>query len=322
MTPRIISPWTTIAPAPDLTPHGLQPTHGEPGLEINHPNDHTLFQDDAGHWHLWACVRHTRVGRVLAHWSSPKLLQAPWKLEPDVIRCDRTAGESRVEWRDQEFLQSPFVVQHAGQWWMIYGGYDTGFDRHGQPTDDYNRQEKQLCLMTSPNGREWTRHHNTEGLSRLFWGPGAVRDPMVGHFGGRWIAYYSGHHDQDRNRAGIYARESDDLLTWSDWHLVHFDERPGPSGKPFHPESPFVVQRQGRYYLFRTHGHVRGCQVFVSDDPLSFGLNAQECEARRVAHLPAIIAPEILQLPDGRQYITTITDGQRYGIRIAELRWE
>ncbi len=28
-----------------------------------------------------------------------------------IIRCDRDAGESRVDWKGQEFLQSPFVVK-------------------------------------------------------------------------------------------------------------------------------------------------------------------------------------------------------------------
>src|SRR5690606_27472528 len=168
LRPVLGETFRIIAPAPDLTPHGLQPEKGTPGVDINHPNDHTIFQDFDGTWHLWACVRHTSVGRVLCHWESKDFFASPWTLTKDVIRADRGAGESLVDYRGQEFLQSPVVVLHEGKFHMLYGGYATDLDPMGRRPQGYDSAENQLSLMTSPDGRTWTRHRDKRGYSRVF----------------------------------------------------------------------------------------------------------------------------------------------------------
>ncbi len=321
--PSRISVWWTVAPAPDLRPYGLQPATLTPGTHANEPNDHCFFRAADGHWHLWACVRNTAAGRVLCHWSSPDLLLENWKLCGDFIRCDRLAGESLTEeaYRHLEFLQSPFVIVDRGLYYMFYGGYDSGHDRDGNPVADYSLMEKQLCLMTSPDGLHWTRHRDAQGRSRVFCGPGAVRDPMMGYFRGQWHVYYAGHHDQDRYRAGIYARRSSDLIHWSDWSLVQYDPTPRPDGRPILHESPFVLEHQGRFYLFRNPGLLPGTQVFVSDDPLDFGLGASACAEKWICHFSDVIAPEVFQDAAGQFYISRINSPAGYGIQLARLDW-
>jgi len=313
--------WWTVAtrPALDNLPLISEDYQSTEPRRRNEPCDHTLYQASDGTWQLWACVRNTRVGRLLVNWESDDLTRSDWRLTGRHIRADRGAGESIVAWHGQEFLQSPFVVRHEGRYWMFYGGYDTGTDLNGNPTDDYSLQEKQTCLMLSSDGIAWERYHGNDGFSRVFVGPGAVRDQCVARFAGRWFIYYSGHHGQDRTNAAIYGRTSDDLVNWSCWSIVEQNTR---DSRRFMPESPFVVERDGRYYLFRTHGPRHGCFVFVSDDPLDFGRDQPtERSPHFVCHLPAI-APEIVVDAEGNEYISRIDDPRRgFCVRLCRLKW-
>lgn len=311
-----------IAPRPDLEdelPHLNEKYHTKDQPWDHEPNDHCIFQAWDGSWHCWACVRCTPVGRLLVHWQSDDFFASPWERASDVIRCDRTAGESLVDWCGQEFLQSPFVIQANSTYWMFYGGYDTGTDSDGHATDDYARQEKQVCLQLSDDGIRWQRYRNEQGWSRVFVGPGAVRDPFLVSFDGTWYCYYAGHHDRDRDKAGIYVRTSQDVLHWSDGQIAQFEKE--PECTRYRAESPVVVKRNGRYYLFRSHGaDGPGTYVYVSDDPLNFGEG--DLSSRFVTRLDTL-APEIIVGPDDREYITTIIADTHFdGIRMAKLEWK
>lgn len=321
LRPRIDGPWRVIAESPDLS--ALLPDKNRDPVRDREPNDHHIFRDREGTWHLWACVRETEVGRLLAHWVSPSLDMAPWAFTGDLIRADRNAGESLVAWRNQEFIQSPFIVEHEGRFFMFYGGYATGYDANHEPTIDYASMENQISLMTSPDGRTWTRHRDANGFSRVFVGPGAARDPVVRRFGDRWYLYYTGHHNADVQNEAIYVRTSTDLVQWSDWSIAHFVDPEHRTSRTC--ESPQVVERGGRYYLFRSGGY-RGdgngtCAVFVSDDPLDFGRSGDGRD-HYVCNLPTH-APELIRDGEGREYITRIYSPETgYAIQIAPLRWE
>lgn len=305
-------PWL-VAPSPDLSFWGLNPEASD--IQPNQVNDHSIFQSADGVWHLWACVRGTAVGRLLCHWESDNFFSSPWRLTGDFIRPDNSVGESLVDYQGEDFIQSPFVVRHDGMWYMFYGGYDTGLDPDGRETDDYNRVEKQICLMTSPDGRVWRRHLNEAGLSRLFAGPGAARDPFVGRFGDTWFMYYSGHHGCDRNNGGIYLRTSQNLLDWSDWRLVHYDaER--VAGSPVIAESPFVIERDGWYYLFRSSAHP--VKILRSRRPDDFGFG--DCREFYYGAVNAV-APEIVNY-QGNSYISTIMHGGIFQVALQEIVWD
>jgi hypothetical protein len=321
MTPVLEGDWWTIAQRPSLDQLPLlsHNYHTADNRGRNQPCDHCIYQAADGTWQLWACVRRTRVGRLLVNWESDELSRPQWRLSGRVIRADSSAGESMVDWQGEEFLQSPYVVKHDGRYFMFYGGYDTGVDADGAPTIDYGPAEKQTSLMLSDDGITWERYRNADGLSRVFAGPGAVRDQCVARFNGLWHMYYAGHHDRDRARSAIYGRTSTDLYHWSDWRIV---ESNTADRRHITPESPMVVQRDGRYYLFRTHGPRHGTYVFVSDDPLDFGHgHATESSPHFVTHLP-VIAPEILTDEQGNEYISRIDDPVHgYCVRLCRLTW-
>jgi hypothetical protein len=318
LQPHTTGDWWTIAHKPELPELPLLSTEFTSTPE--HTRSEPCDQAANGVWQLWACVRRTRVGRLLVNWESDELLRPEWKLTGRVIRADRTAGESMVDWHGEEFLQSPFVVKHDSRYWMIYGGYDRGVDIHGNPTSNYDLQEKQSCLMTSVDGIEWQRHRDGLGRSRVFMGPGSVRDQCVVNLGGAWYVYYAGHHDQNRDKAAIYARTSPDLLHWSDWRIV---ENNTADTRHFECESPAVVERDGIYYLFRTHGPRHGSYVFASTDPLDFGTGyATESSPTFVCHLP-VIAPEVIVDEQGSEYLSRIDDPcEGYAVRLCRLRWD
>ncbi len=318
MRPVVEGRWQLIGPTPDLT-HVL-PSINEDQPYMPEPNDHTIFRSADGKWQLWACVRNTPVGRCLVNWESELLPEAPWRWTEQIIRCDREAGESRTDWYGQEFLQSPFVVESDGQYYMYYGGYDSDL----QQSVEYKDLDKQICLMISADGKNWTRHRDDNGFSRVFTGPGATRDESLVQFNGIWHMYYTGHLNGDLEQEAILCRTSDNLINWSDWAIVHYADEAHRSHHGC--ESPVVVERNGYFYLFRSGGYEGdgngSTSVFRSSNPLDFGRDGNP-DAFYVCNLPAH-APEIIVNEDGNEYISRIfdTEEDRYaGIQLARLRW-
>ncbi len=317
LRPVLAGPWRLIGPNPDLGPLQGARERAE-GVRPQECVDHHVFQSADGAWHLWGCIRHTAIGRLLYHWEAPTITDAPWRMTGELFRPDRAASESIDDWHDEDWLQSPYVVHWHGRYWMFYGGHSTGRDAAGRPaTSRDSGADCQICLMTSPDGRTWTRHRNAEGLSRVFVGPGEARDPCVLQIEGKWHCYYAGHLPCRQDQPAFFVRTSDDLVSWSDWTVVHQDLALHPSF--WGTECPHVVQRGGRFYLFRTenYGQARS-HVLVSDDPTDFGRGES---GRHYLGLFPVAAPEIIVTPAGDEYITSNHD-LTGGTRLAPLRWE
>jgi len=277
--------------------------------EHNAPVDHHVLRDDRGVFHLWGCVRSTAVGRILYHWQSDDITASPWRDTGQFLRADRDAGESVDDWHGEEWLQSPFFVRHDDGYSMFYGGHRAGLDASGTPVEgvagpDYAADPSlhQICLMTSSDGRSWKRHRNSDGTSRLFLGPGETRDPCVIRVGDRWHMYCAGYFDPDRpdEGAGFVVRTSTDLVNWSDWRLVH--RGPSFGADRCDTECPFVVEKGGFYYLFRTVDYYRAVTlVFRSEDPFDFGVG--DARGKFVGRLPCA-APELYEF-DGIEYVSS-----------------
>lgn len=312
--------WLIAAPPHQL--NDLLPKKAQLPKFQNRPNDHTIFRTDDGMWHLWACVMDTYVGYLLCHWTSKDLHASPWRFTGEIFRCDRDSGESLVVWQNQDFIQSPFVVCDGNKWFMFYGGYATGLDRNGTPTIEYVKMENQISLRLSDDGWKWRRYDNGLEQSRVAVGPGAARDVFVAKFNGNWHMYYAGHHGESLDNESIYLRTSRDLISWSNWKLVHHINKEHLTR--FTCESPTVVERGGYYYLFRSGGYAGdgkgSVAVFRSGNPEDFGTNGAPGE-RYVCNIN-FHAPEIFFDERGNEYISKIFDPLRgNGIFIERLQW-
>jgi len=84
---------------------------------------------------------------------------------------------------------------------------------------------------------------------------------------------------------------------------------------PVSAESPFVVKKDGYYYLFRASSISFKTYVYRSDNPYHFGVND---DSKLIAEFP-VKAPEII-LHNGQYYISDLADWQ--GIKLAKLTWE
>lgn len=317
LRPVVASDWWRIGPSPDLSHLGA-PLHDKPHEMV----DHHLFRDASGKWNLWGCIRQTPVGRILYHWQADCLRDKEWRKTGEMIRCDRSAGECQNDGKSEQ-IQSPFIVRHHNFYYMLYGGVDVEkADWAATETDlAATFRVAQMCLMTSPDGQRWTRHKNSNGYSRIFIGPGATRDPSLICIDNVWHCYYAGFHDSNPLNAGVYLRTSRDLITWSEWSLVHFDTH--FHHHPYMAECPTVIFHEGWYYLFRTENYpLKRTYVFRSKSPRYFGVIGDknyDVNDYFVGVIP-VGAPEIIADETGQLFITSNHD-LCGGTLMAELGW-
>ena len=324
MRPVLVGPWWLIGQAPKEL-NDLPKIDQNPDPRPIEMVDHHVFQDDSGKWHLWGCVRNTPVGRVLYHWDADSLTDSPWRCTKDVIRIDRSCGECENDGTSEQ-IQSPFIVKHEGKFYMLYGGVHAKTEGDAvHDSDSHLIASKhccQMCLMISDDGNEWTRYKNKDGLSRIFCGPGAARDPSLIRIDDLWYCYYTGFHDADPERAGVYLRTSRDLMDWSEPQLVHYDEHFGHHHAM--NECPTVVKRDGLYYLFVTENYYKKrTHIFCSADPRAFGVDdgtdKYDGNDYYVGRMK-VAAPEIVVDEEGNEYITSNHDPAG-GTMMSRMGW-
>lgn len=209
------------------------------------------------------------------------------------MEADPTLGEK------QGGLQAPHVVRHDGKYHMFYG--------------DWNH----ICHAVSDDGVTFKRVIQPNGKTGMF-SEGSresnTRDIMMLDVDGVWHGYYTAHPNE---QGSVYVRTTKDFKNWSDATRVAFGGEAGTG--PYTAECPFVAERDGRYYLFRTqkYGPESITRVYVADDPKMFGIDQDHLHL--VASLP-VGAPEIVT-HDGQDYIVA-TNLDLKGLRIAKLRWD
>lgn len=256
-------------------------------------NDHTLYFD--GKWHLIGIT--SRAGkpnreRYFVH-AVGDSLQRPLREWCKVIDTGTLA------W-------APCVIAHDGLYYMFYGPSPTklavSFD-----SGDWFGQE--VFLRGNPPMACHRDHF-------------VLRRP-----GGGFVMYVSGVH---AGKSAISCLVSDDLLHWDfcGFALTSGEAAPlNPSWGAF--ESPFVVEKDGVFYLFTTYTDCskptyHDTLVFASGDPLSFGCYGAPDGAQPVTRLHCH-APEIVQ-ENGSWYITTCgwrgSSFAKGKVQIAALDWK
>lgn len=211
--------------------------------------------------------------------------------------------------RGERHLWAPYVLRHEGLYYMFYCAGGTDGTRY------------RIHLATSPDLWTWARHPSNP----LFEDGFDARDPFVLRVGGRWALYYTATSRPSGGHHVVAWRESEDLVHWGERKGNAFEHpKEGTFGGP--TESPFVVEREGAYYLFigPTGGYARiegryvedgyvGTVVYRSEDPFRFRLEDRVGTIR--AH-----AAEVVRDDDGRWYVTHCGWGQG-GLFLAPLEW-
>ena len=288
--PKIAGPWWQVAGNPDL---------GDYTSEKQQPVDFGIWQAKDGTWQIWSCIRHTKCGghtRLFYRWEGNRLTDTDWKPMGIAMEADPSLGESLGG------LQAPYVFVEDGTYYMVYG--------------DWGR----ICLAKSADGKQFERVLNEKGQPDLFSGPyDNSRDAMMLKMGNLFYCYYMGHKKEAKYDSAIFCRTSHDLREWSEPVMVSAGGTPDTGDHWFgaNAECPFVVHKDGLFYLFRNqlYGVPSLNTQYASPNPFNFGVGHD----RFLIGTLEVAAPEIIQY-EGRWYIAALNPGLD-GIRIAELEW-
>ncbi len=263
------------------------------GAEKWYINDHCFIQDKSGLWHMFG-ITHSEPAapheeKFFAHATSTRPLNPQWTKEEPVLRSQyETWGETHV-W-------APHIVEHQGIYHMFYcaGG------------DDHSRYR--IHLATSKDLWSWKRHEANPMVQDGY----HARDPMVLRHENEWIMYYTATSTPTGGNHVVAAVVSQDLIHWREKRVVFTHPLQGTWGGP--TESPFVVPRQGKFYLFVcTNSPYNTSSVFESSSPFFWDIENE------VGTFPAH-AGEIISLADGSTFLSRAGWGEG-GLYLAPLNW-
>ncbi len=289
--PTIDGDWWQVAGDPDL---------GEYTSPKQQPVDFGVWQAKDGTWQIWSCIRHTKAGgnggRLFHRWEGKTLFDTNWNPMGIAMEADTTLGETFGG------LQAPHVIKNDDVYYMLYG--DT----------------ENICLAISKDGKEFTRVINDEGTPALFTGPyWNTRDAMTLKHGDLYYCYYTGHMTDKEPDAAIFCRTSVDLYNWSEPMMVSGGGSPRDKDRWFggDAECPFVVEKDGLFYLFRNqmYGEENLNTQYCSPNLMDFGVNDDQFMIGEMA----VAAPEII-FHEGEYYMAALLPSLK-GIRIAKLKW-
>ena len=268
----------------------------KPEKNGNYVNDHSIVIGSDNKWHLYGITSFVGLPsqeRYFVH-GVGESLDKPFKED------GRSIDRGTLAW-------APCVINKGEYYYMFYGPSPTS-------------------LAVSFDMREWFGTNVTLIGEPLM---GAHRDHFVLKISeDKYLMYVVGIHNK---RGAVSCFSSSDLLTWQ------FEKFVLTSGElaPLNPawgafESPFVVKKDGLYYLFITYtngadDNYNNTFVFCSNDPLSFGEYNGNEGTQPITTIQAH-APEILE-SNGKYYITTC--GWNFkpvpipgAVAIAELDWK
>ncbi len=247
----------------------------KPEKHGNYVNDHTIVKGPDGTWHLYGITSmdgHSCEERYFIHGKGTSL---------DILfdETGKSIDRGTLAW-------APCVIKKDENYYMFYGPSPTS-------------------LAVSFDMYEWYGYNVTLNNEPLM---GAHRDHFVLKIDeNNYLMYIVGVHNK---KSAVSCFSSCDLLTWNfeGFALTSGDKAPLNPGWGA-MESPFVLKKDGLYYLFITYTDssaetYNDTLVFCSENPLYFGkYNGGEVDAIPITKLSAH-APEIIE-ENGKFYITT-----------------
>jgi predicted GH43/DUF377 family glycosyl hydrolase len=218
---------------------------------------------------------------IIGHASSHNLTD--WtKHEPAVVYDTSLSHEERG-------VFAPYVIMKDGTYHMLYSSH--------------NMEKAQfICLAFSRDLFNWERYEGNPAIvpkgDEFLWDidiPCSCRDPHVYMEDGRYYTYWVGDMADDPEKSCIALSVSDDLINFEQMGPVMVKRHSYGEAYVMKTESPCVVKRHGKYYLFFRHGD--GTKYCISDDLYDFN----DCE---VHLLGPSHASEIFEFR-GRWYISS-----------------
>lgn len=267
----------------------------KPEKNGNYVNDHTIVRGSDGNWHLYGITSFggkSYEERYFVHGVGESLSK-------EFREVGRSIDRGCLAW-------APCVKEREGNYYMIYGPSPTSL---AVSHDMYEWFGTKINLIDEPL-------------------MGAHRDHFVLEIEkDSYLMYVVGVHDK---KGAISCFSSSNLL---DWKFEGFALTSGDNA-PLKPawgamESPFVVKKDGLYYLFVTYTDCSDenycdTMVFCSKDPKFFGKFDGNYGTQPITVLQAH-APEIIQ-EDNKYYVTTCgwvdkPNPNKGTVSIAQLDW-
>ncbi len=268
----------------------------KPEKNGNYVNDHSVVIGSDGKWHLFGITSFDGIPaheRYFVHGVGESLRE-------EFVEVGRSVDRGTLAW-------APCVIRRGENYYMFYGPSPTSL---AVSFDMYEWYGTNIYLKDEPL-------------------MGAHRDHFVLQLEeNKYLMYVVGVCEK---RGAVSCFSSSDLLNWQfeNFALTSGEKAPlTPGWGAF--ESPFVVKKDGLYYLFVTYTdcsdeNYNDTLVFCSDDPKSFGrYNGGVDGAVPITKLKAH-APEVLS-ENGEYYITTCgwntkPNPNKGAVSIARLEW-
>ena len=246
--------------------------------------------------------------RDLGHAISDDLIN--WEIKEPVVPCPEDGWDSYQIW-------APHIILENGTYYMFYSGVNKAEAQAigiAVSKDLYSWEKLTVDAPAIVPG-EWGNWKDN--------GKYSCRDAcVIKGYDGFFYCYYcamanaeflSINHDGNpvKSKYCVGVSKSENLTDWED---AGFIELPGNDRTP--PESPFMVLKDNKYYLFYTD-YADGTCYAVSDNPLTGFIHPKN---RQI--IPLVSASEVLE-KDGRWYISVIShlDNQCHFLEIYEMSW-
>lgn len=267
--------------------------------------DHALIEKDGVH-HLFY-IR----GKAVTTWAECPTNNFGHAVSTDLINWEvkePVLQTKEGEW-DEYQVWAPHVIYHEGEYWMFYTGVN-------------NNVAQAIGLAKSRDLYHWERYENNPVIipgkwaiwNKDTWSDG--RDPCILKDGDTFYAYYCAHMYSEEYKRNIYAigvASSKNLYDWKDEGYFVLNESLNTP-----PDSPFVVKKDNKYYLFYTD-YKAGTVFAVSDKPTTGFVDADP-DIRTI--IGSVSASEVY-FSKGKWYISYISNepNQLHFFEIKELVW-
>lgn len=275
--------------------------YAEPGGSVI---DHALIEKDGVH-HLFY-IR----GKAADSWEEEPTDDFGHAISYDLVNWEvkePVLQTKKGEW-DEYQVWAPHIIKHNDEYIMFYTGVN------------YNVAQA-IGIAKSKDLYNWERYEGNPVIKPGEWGIWTekswsdCRDPMVLADGDKFYCYYCSltfAPGRNRNVFCIGISSSEDLYNWKDEGCVILD-------KSFEtpPESPFVVKKNDKYYLFYTD-YKAGTVYAVSDDPVK-GFKDVEDDKRVIK---SDVSASEIYFTNGKWYFSYITHypNQLHFFGIEELK--